>query len=210
MFKIRLKRRLRVHLDGFKIKKMLQEEKIAKSSLNATLVAVFVICIAGVFCFDKMEKTTAETERITKLNIERNESETKLLLAKEGKIAPEYRPIVLSSRSVSANTAYQPSTTRYTEVQVSVQISCNLSLSGGAAGNWVIQTCSTSGGTYTTLQSITSSNTGSLTIGLNTTQISAGILVAVIQPGFYYKIVSTSTTGTATFSILNSAIETQL
>lgn len=184
------------------------EDKVGRSSLKGTMIAVAAICITAFFCFDKLEKTTAETAKIAQLSIDKTRAETALILAKKG-IAYEYRPIIVSYRTLTANTAYQPSLSRFTDVGVSVQIACNLSLTGGQAGNWVIQTSPTSGGTYTTIKTLPSSNTGTLTIGLNTTQISGGELRSTVPPTYWYRIVSTSTTGTATFSILNQAEEKQ-
>lgn len=121
----------------------------------------------------------------------------------------EYRPIGVASRTVVASTAYQPSTSRYTNVTVSVQISCTISLTTGQAGSYSIQT-SPDGTTYTTIQTITNSNSGSLTIGLNLTNTNGGTLNATVVPGGYYKLVTTTTTGTPTFTILNAAQEVSL
>jgi hypothetical protein len=43
-----------------------------------------------------------------------------------------------------------------------------------------------------------------LTIGLNTTQKSTGVLAARVPKGFYVKLVTVSNTGSPTFALLNS------
>jgi len=123
--------------------------------------------------------------------------------------SPEYRPIVVNTRSIATGTAYQPSTSRYTMVSVSVQVACALSLTGGAAGNVSLQT-SPDNITYTTVQQLTNANSGSLTIGLNITNTNGAVLSAVLPPNYYYKLVSAATTGSPTFSVLTSSQEVQL
>lgn len=123
----------------------------------------------------------------------------------EPKLVFEYRPIVVSTPTRALNTAYEPSTSRFTSVSCSVSITSTLSLSGGQSGTITLQT-SPDGTTYTTMATATNNNTGSLTIGLNTSQAQAGCLVATVPPTYFYKIVSS---GTSTFSLLQVQ-ETQL
>ena len=119
--------------------------------------------------------------------------------------APEYRPIVVTSVTRALNTPYQPSTSRFTLVSISTTITSTLSLTGGQSGTVTLQ-ISPDGVTYTTIETSTNNNTGTLTIGLNTSQAQSGDMSAVIPPNYYYKFVST---GTSTFSILTGQ-ETQL
>lgn len=177
-------------------------------AIVSSLITIIVICIAGMFCFSKMEKTTAETVQIAQLAIDKNRSETELILAKAGRL-PEYRPIIVSSRSVVIGTSYQPSTTRYTDVSVSVQVSCALTLSGGATGAISLQT-SPNNSTWTTVQQITNANSGTLVIGVAITNTNGGDLQATVSPGYYYRLTSTTTTGTPGYSVLNNALETNL
>lgn len=185
------------------------DKKIGTGSLNITFIIVLIVCITAVFCFGKMEQTTSETKRIEELAIQRNNSERDLILAKAGKYAPEYRPIIIGFRTVTAGTAYQPSTTRFVDVSISVQIACSVTLGGGQAGNYALQT-SPDGVTYTTIAQMTNSSTGTLVVGLTLNNSNGCTLVAKLPPGYYYKLVSTTTTGTPTFSILTPAEETQL
>jgi|GEM_PF-2601037 hypothetical protein len=123
--------------------------------------------------------------------------------------APDFRPINVTTRSVATGTAYQPSTSRYTNVTVSVQVACALTLSGGAAGGVSLQT-SPDNITYTTVQQLTNANSGTLTVGLGITNTNGAILSVMLPPGYYYKLVTNTTTGTPVFSVLTSAQEVQL
>lgn len=120
----------------------------------------------------------------------------------------EYKPIVISYRTVTAGTAYVPSTSRATNVKISVQIACQVSLTGGQAGNITLQT-SPDNITYTTIAQITNSSTGTLVVGLTLNNSNGGELIGDVPAGYYYKIVNTSTTNTPTYSILTPAQETQ-
>lgn len=144
--------------------------KTIKKLASLTIGSVFVFCIIACFVFSKVTTPTVF----------------------------EYRPIVVSAPTRALNTAYQPSTSRFVSVSCSVNITSTLSLTGGQSGTVTLQT-SPDGTTYTTMATATNNNTGSLTIGLNTSQAQAGDLVATVPPGYFYKIVSS---GTSTFSLL--------
>lgn len=110
-------------------------------------------------------------------------------------------PTVLSSGSRNFNQAYQISASDYSAISVSVQISCNLSLTGGQAGNIQLQISANGSSGWITVSQLTASNTGTLTIGLNTTQVSGGQLVYEGLPaGYYWRILTTNTTGTPTYT----------
>lgn len=117
----------------------------------------------------------------------------------------EYRPVSCTTFSRALNTAYQPSASRMIMVSTSVSISSNLSLSGGQSGTINLQ-LSPDNVTYTTIETATNNNLGTLTIGLNTTQTQVTDLIATVPPGYWYKFVST---GTSTFAI-NPTQETQM
>lgn len=101
------------------------------------------------------------------------------------------------SRTLNSS-AYQVSTTRASRVNYSIQIAATISLTSGQTGTVQLQICATSGGTYTTIATVTNGNTGSLTIGLNLTNTQTISLVGDIPLGYFVKLVST---GTATNSI---------
>lgn len=110
-------------------------------------------------------------------------------------------PTIIASGARNFNQAYQISSTRPTTISVSVQISCNLSLTGGQAGNVQLQISPNGSTGWLTVAQFTASNTGTLTIGLNTTQISGGQLVFEDLPaGYYWQLVTTNTTGTPTYN----------
>lgn len=113
----------------------------------------------------------------------------------------EYRPIVVTDYTRALNTAYQVSSSRYTIVAGSNTISSSLSLSGGQSGTITLQVSKDNGVTdpYTAKQTSTNNNTGALTLGLSTVQAQAGELSYTLQPGYWYKFVSS---GTSTFAIL--------
>jgi hypothetical protein len=100
----------------------------------------------------------------------------------------------------SFSTAYQ--FTSRGDISISVSISCNLSLSGGQAGNIQLQVSPNGTTGWVTYATLSASNTGTLTIGLNTTQVSGGQLTAPLQAGEYWRIISTNTTGTPTYTAL--------
>lgn len=108
-----------------------------------------------------------------------------------------------SSASRSLNTIFQVSTTRDCTVSYSVDISCTLSLTGGMTGTVILEMATNSAFTtgVQTLSQFTNSNTGSLTIGLNMTQINTACLTANdIPAGNFIRIRTVSTTGTPTFT----------
>lgn len=109
-------------------------------------------------------------------------------------------PTAISSGGRTFGTAYQISSTRPTLISVSAQIICTLSLSGGQAGNVQLQLSADGSTGWITYAIITSSNTGSLTIGLNTTQISGATMSIPIPAGYYWKALTTNTTGTPTYT----------
>lgn len=110
-------------------------------------------------------------------------------------------PTTIAAGGRNFNQAYQISFTRPTTISVSVQISCSLSLSGGQAGNVQLQISANGTSGWITVAQLTASNTGTLTIGLNTTQVSGGQLVYEGLPaGYYWRVLTTNTTGTPTYT----------
>jgi hypothetical protein len=105
------------------------------------------------------------------------------------------------SASRAFNTAYLMSTTKYVDVRISASISCQLSLTGGTTGTITIET-SPNGTTWTAHATQPASNTGTLTIGLNTVQINPVFVSVMIPPNYYWRATTNSATGTATFTML--------
>lgn len=106
-----------------------------------------------------------------------------------------------SSVTRSLNTVYQISTTNDSLVEYSVDVSCSLSLTGGTTGSIYLEISTTSA--FSTVQQIcesTNGNTGTLTIGLNITQIFTGRMSGYIPAGYYVRIRTSNVTGTPTFT----------
>lgn len=109
-------------------------------------------------------------------------------------------PSSISSGGRNFNQAYQISSTRPSKISISSQISCSLTLSGGQAGNIQLQISSNGSTGWITVAQLTASNTGTLTIGLNTVQISGGQLVVELPIGYYWRATTNNTTGTPTYT----------
>lgn len=109
-------------------------------------------------------------------------------------------PTAIASGARNLNQAYQVSATRPAFISVSPAISCNLSLSGGQAGNAQLQISANGSTGWIVVGVLQSSNTGTLTIGLNTTQISGAPMDVALPAGYYWRIATTNTTGTPTFT----------
>lgn len=106
-----------------------------------------------------------------------------------------------STPSLAVNTSRQPSTTRDTMVNASVDITSTISLTTGQIGKVALQYADNTGFTtnVVTVQSATNGNTGSLTIGLNLSQVYTAALTGIVPAGKYYRLVTTNITGTPTY-----------
>lgn len=102
------------------------------------------------------------------------------------------------TRSIGS-TGFQVSTTRDSEVHYSIEISTTLSLTGGQTGTVFLE-ISSDNSTWVEAGRFTNGNTGSLTIGLNLTQIQGGQLSAYVPTSYYVRLRSSSVTGSPTFS----------
>lgn len=121
----------------------------------------------------------------------------------------EYRPIVINYRTVALSTAYQPSTSRAVSVSIICKINCTSTLAGGQDGTVSLQ-ISPDNITYTTVASLENSNSVSLAIAITAANSNQGALVGTVAPGYYYKLITTSTTGAPTFTIITQSQETSL
>lgn len=100
------------------------------------------------------------------------------------------------------NQAYSISGTNYVDIRFSGSVSCNLSLSGGQAGEIYLEKSANGSTGWATIGVLPASNTGTLTIGLNTIQISGGQISTLLPPGYFWRFRTNSTTGTPTFTFL--------
>lgn len=107
----------------------------------------------------------------------------------------------VSYPSLAVNTSRQASTTQDAQVSASVDITATLSLSGGQSGKVELKYADDTGFTTNvrTVQQGSNGNTGSLTIGLNITQLGTATLTGVVPAGKYYRLVTTNVTGSPTF-----------
>lgn len=103
--------------------------------------------------------------------------------------------------ALAVNTARQASTTQDADVIGSVDITTTLSLTGGTAGKVSLQYADNN--TFTTnlvtVSEGTTSNTGTLTIGLALSQIGTAIVKGIIPANKYYRLSTTNVTGTPTY-----------
>lgn len=104
------------------------------------------------------------------------------------------------SRTIGS-AGFQPSTTKYTLVSYTLSVDAALSLTGGAKGR--VELRSDSSSTPTTVRcAVGNGNTGTLTVGLNTTQNATAPCTYIVPPGDYVRLVSVTDSGTPTFSVL--------
>jgi hypothetical protein len=105
------------------------------------------------------------------------------------------------------NTAYRMSTTNMVEVRLSAQVSCNLSLSGGQSGQIILEKSANGTSNWIQVGIIPASNTGTLTVGLNTTQISGGQISTTLPIGWYWRLRTNNITGTPTYTFFGGEKE---
>lgn len=111
-------------------------------------------------------------------------------------------PRTFSSPSRSLNSAFQISTIKDALVSYSVDISCTINLTSGQNGTTFLEYADDSGFT-TNVKEVcrtVNANTGSLTLGLNLTQISTSTLSGMIPAGKYARLRTANTTGSPTFT----------
>lgn len=108
-------------------------------------------------------------------------------------------PISIASGARNFNQAYQVSAGQYSRISLSTSITCALSLSGGQSGIITLEISPDGSAGWMYVGQMYASNTGTLTIGLNTSQITGGQLTADLPPGYYWRLTTTNTTGTPTY-----------
>jgi hypothetical protein len=116
-------------------------------------------------------------------------------------------PTAIASGGRNFNQAYQVSSTSYSKISLSPQISCTLSLSGGSSGQVILEISQDGSTGWIFCKMLTASNTGTLTVGLNTTQITGGALDQDLPPGYYWRLRTNNVAGTPTYTF-NGGSET--
>lgn len=103
--------------------------------------------------------------------------------------------------TLAVNTSRQPSAAQDTLVNASVDITSTISLTTGQNGKVSLQYADNTGFStnVVTVQTATNGNTGSLTIGLNLSQVYTAALSGIVPAGKYYRLVTTNVTGTPTY-----------
>jgi hypothetical protein len=113
---------------------------------------------------------------------------------------PSYNPIIITDVSRVLNTSYQATLQpRWNIVNFSVSINSSLTLSGGQTGTILLQT-SPDNSTWTTVSTAVNGNTGTLTVGLATTNSQTVQMVGTVPPNYYYRL---SSSGASTMGITN-------
>ena len=110
-------------------------------------------------------------------------------------------PKTFANPSLAVNTSRRASTTRDAFVSASVDITASLSLAGGQTGKVELKYADDSAFTtnVVTVNPASNGNTGTLTIGLGLTQLGTATVCGMIPANKYYRLVTTSVTGTPTF-----------
>jgi hypothetical protein len=107
-----------------------------------------------------------------------------------------------SSTTRSTNTVFQISSTQDAFVEYSIDIGTSFSLTSGATGTIYLRYADNSGFT-TNVKEVcraVNGNTGTLTVGLNLSQLSTGRLSGWIPAGKFVEIVTENTVGTPSFT----------
>jgi len=105
----------------------------------------------------------------------------------------DYSPVMtMTNTTFALNTAYQPSSIKNAFIVCGGSITSTLSLSGGQSGTVLVQT-SPDNITYTTIGTMTNNNTGTLTVGLNTSQAQSSAISFMLPRNYYFKLVSSGT-----------------
>lgn len=108
-------------------------------------------------------------------------------------------PTAIASGGRNFNQSYQLSSTRPSKIKVSVNISCSLTLTSGASGEVILEISPNGSSGWVYAGQISGSNTGSLSIGINTTQITGATIDEDLPAGYYWRLRTNNITGTPTY-----------
>lgn len=109
---------------------------------------------------------------------------------------------VITSSGRNFDQAYLVSSTAGVDIRISVSITCTLSLAGGTSGNAILEYSANGSTGWLFAGHVPSSNTGALTIGLNTAQIGGGQVSSLLPTGYYWRLRTNTTSGTPTYTLL--------
>lgn len=111
-------------------------------------------------------------------------------------------PTAIASGGRNFNQAYQISSSVRAKISVSVQVTCELSLTGGESGKVILEISPDGSTGWIHMGTLTGENTGTLTIGLSTVNNVGGQLNADLPVGYYWRASTTNVTGTPAYSFL--------
>jgi len=111
---------------------------------------------------------------------------------------------IYATTTRSFNSAFQVSTTTDAEVRYTVQVANVLTLTGGAAGDVILEYADNSGFTTNVVQvgGFGNSNTGGLVVGLTLNDAIKGQVSGRIPAGKYVRLRTVNTTGTPTYTFV--------
>lgn len=111
-----------------------------------------------------------------------------------------------STTSVTLGTAFQVATTSAADIRGSFRIANVLTLTGGAAGDIVMEQADNSGFTTNVVElgRCGNSNTGGLVVGLTLNDAVGCQVSGIVEKGKYVRFRSITTTGTPTYTVLGA------
>lgn len=114
--------------------------------------------------------------------------------------------MTFSSPTVTLGTAFQPSATRASDVRATFRIANVLTLTGGAAGDIVMEQADNSGMSTNVVElgRCGNSNTGGLVVGLTLNDAVACQVSGIVGAGKYIRYRSATTVGTPTYTVLGA------
>jgi hypothetical protein len=127
-------------------------------------------------------------------------SEQDYILNKPAVLSEPSSITTVAAAARNFNQAYQVSTTEYADVRMSATITCTLSLTSGTSGEIFLEYSADGSTNWILAGKMAGSNTGTLTIGLNTSQITGSQLACMLAPGYYWRMRTNNVTGTATYA----------
>lgn len=104
------------------------------------------------------------------------------------------------SPSRSFNTPYKMSTTNWVTISPSFSVSCTLSLTTGQSGEVYLEWSADGTSGWTRAALVPFSNSGSLTIGLNLTQINGATATLTLPPNYWWRLRTNNVIGTPTYT----------
>lgn len=119
-----------------------------------------------------------------------------------GFLTVNYIPTIHTVTRAVNSTTFTPSTTLQATLIYNISISCTASIGSASSGSLALQYSTNAGSTWTTVGTVTNSNTVTLAIVLNLVNTQVGTIMAVIPAGALCRMVPTIS-GTTTLSYIS-------